>query len=69
MPFAERREVIWPVSAREEAAVDGRVQRLHPTVEEFCNARNVRDLLDRNSSSGEGFCRAARGNDRHAARR
>ena len=56
----QRRAMSAVVTPREDAAVHFRMQRLHPAVEHFREARVVADLDDRQPRLGERLCRAAR---------
>ena len=60
MPWrGDRREVVGPVTPGEDAAVDGRVQRLDPAVHHLGKAGDVGDVDDRQPGVGEGLGGAA----------
>ena len=56
-----RREVVGPVPAGQDAAVDRRVQRLDPAVHHLGKAGDVGDVDDRQSRGGQGLGGAAGG--------
>src|SRR5262249_11092664 len=59
--LGERLHVLRLVALRQEAGIDGRVQRLHPAVEDFREAGQLAHVLDRQPGVGEGLLRAAGG--------
>ena len=55
----DRLEIVGTVAAREDAAVDLRVQRLDPAVHHLGKAGDVRDVGDRQPGLGDGLRRSA----------
>ena len=52
-------EVLGPIATGQDATMDGRVDRLDPSIEDFREAREVGEATDGDAGGGEGGVSAA----------